>query len=277
MSGAGMLTDTHAHFDNAMPMAEVAALMERAEAAGVSRVVAVGGEPGMNAAALRVAAAYPGRIRAAIGLDRHGAAKGADVGDVTRAIASAPPGHVVAIGETGLDRHHSPDTVEDQKRLMVAHLELARSLHLPVVVHTREAEADTLDLLEAHARQWTGAPARIGVIHCYTGDGAFAERLLGLGFFISFSGIVTFRNADALRSVARTIPGDRLLIETDTPYLAPVPHRGRPNEPAFLPLITACLAAVRDVSVDEIARLTSVNAARLFGWELSYCNDGFSR
>jgi TatD DNase family protein len=251
-----------------MSVAELAALMERAREAGVSRVVAVGGEPGMNAAALRVAAAYPDCVRAAIGLDRHCAGKGADVGDIARAIATAPAGCVVAIGETGLDRHHALDTFEDQKRLMVSHLDLSRSLLLPVIVHTRDADSDTFDLLESHSRQWAGDPARLGVIHCYTGDGVFAERLLGLGFFISFSGIVTFRNAQSLRDVARTIPGDRLLIETDTPYLAPVPHRGRPNEPSFLPVIASCLAAVRDVSIDEIARLTSVNAACLFGWEL---------
>lgn len=266
MSGHGMLTDTHAHFDNSMSPAEVAALLARAEASGVSHVLAVGGDPGMNAAALRVAAAHPGRARAAIGLDRHCAGGGADVGDLERAIAAATPGQVVAIGETGLDGHHAPGTIPEQKRLMGDHLKLAASLRLPVVVHTREADADTLELLEAHARQWAGDSARIGVIHCYTGDGLFAERLLGLGFMISFSGIVTFRNADPLRGVARGIPGDRLLIETDAPYLAPVPHRGRPNEPAFLPAVAACLAAVRGVSVEEMARLTSMNAMRLFGF-----------
>lgn len=261
-----MLTDTHAHFDNAMPASELAALMERAGKAGVSRVVAVGGDPGMNAAALRVAAMYPGRVRAAIGLDRHCAMKGDGVDDLARAIDSSPAGHVVAIGETGLDRHHAPETIAEQKRLMEAHLNLSCSLRLPVVIHTRDADTDTFDLLEAHSRQWPGDPARIGVIHCYTGDGPFAERLLGLGFFISFSGIVTFRNAESLRSVVRGIPGDRLLIETDTPFLAPVPHRGRPNEPAFLPVIAACLATVRGVSAEEISHLTSANAATLFGW-----------
>lgn len=220
----------------------------------------------MNTAALRVAAAYPGRVRAALGLDRHCAVQGADVGALARAIAAAPPGHVVAIGETGLDRHHAPDTIEQQQRLVSDNLELARTLRLPVIVHTREADEATLELLGAHASRWAGAPTRIGVIHCYTGDGAFARRLMQLGFLISFSGIVTFRNAGPLRAVARDIPADRLLIETDTPYLAPFPHRGRPNEPAFLPAIAACLAALRGVSAGEIARLTSANAAHLFGW-----------
>jgi TatD DNase family protein len=266
MTGGPRLTDTHAHFDATMTPEELAALMERATAAGVWQVLAVGGAPGYNTAALRVAKEYPGRVRAAIGLDRHLATEATDVGDIARAIAGAPPGHVAAIGETGLDGHHSPETMEDQKRLMNAHLELASSLRLPVVIHTREADKATLELLGAHARQWPGDPLRIGVIHCYTGDGVFARQLLELGFLISFSGIVTFRNADPLRAVARDIPSDRLLIETDSPYLAPVPYRGRANEPAFLPATAAAIAAVRGVGVEEIASLTSANAARLFGW-----------
>ena len=259
-----MFTDTHAHFDDATTPEVATALMARAKDAGVTRILAVGGSPGMNTAALRVVAAYPGTFRAAVGLDRHMAAGGHDVGSLERLITAAPAGHIVAIGETGLDFHHVPETESEQKRLMLAHLELARSLRLPVIIHTREADDATFELLSEHAGKWgTGC---IGVIHCYTGGAEFARRLMGLGFRISFSGIVTFRNAGPLRAVVRDIPDDRLLIETDSPYLAPVPRRGQPNEPAFLPLVAAVLAEERGVSVEAIGCLTSANAAAVFGW-----------
>jgi TatD DNase family protein len=261
-----MYTDTHVHFDHSLYPDRAELLLSRAREAGVSRIVAVGGAPDMNEAALCLAIRHPDRVRAAVGLDRHLGAAVNDLGAIERMIATAPVGAVVALGETGLDFHHAPETAAEQKELMRRHLELACALRLPVVVHTREAVDDTMELLTEHAHHWPGDAARIGVIHCYTGDRVFAERLMDLGFVISFSGIVTFRNADPLREVARHIPVDRLVIETDTPYLAPVPHRGQPNEPAFLPSVAAKLAEVRGVSVEDLARLTAENAARLFGW-----------
>jgi TatD DNase family protein len=134
-----------------------------------------------------------------------------------------------------------------------------------VVVHSREADEATLAELREHAQAWRGEPGRAGVLHCFAGDEAFARQLLDLGFHISFSGIVTFRNADALRAVARLVPDDRLLIETDTPLLAPVPVRGKRNEPAFLPHVAAKLAGVRGCSVERIAEITTANAEWLFG------------
>lgn len=266
-----MFTDTHVHIDGSLTPGQEEALVCRAREAQVTRLVAVGGSPAMNAAALRLAAAHPECTRAAIGLDRHLGVASGDLAAIGQALAAAPAGRIVALGETGLDYYHAPETRAAQKSLFRQHLDLARELQLPVVVHTREAVEDTLDALTEHARGWTGDPLRRGVIHCFTGDQGFADALLALGFYVSFSGIVTFRNADALRAVAVTVPLDRLLLETDTPYLAPVPHRGKPNEPSFLPCIASRVAELRGLSVAELARVTSQNAARLFGWGIDGC------
>lgn len=258
------MIDTHVHFRSAMSLDEMAGMMERAKSSGVERVIAVGCEPGTNSAALRAAAAFPECIKAAVAYDRSLAGSDARTEDIASLIRQAPAGHVVAIGEIGLDFYYSPETSDSQQDLMASQLELARELRLPVIVHSREADRETLDLLTFHVRAWRGAPDRVGVLHCYTGTMDTAKRLLDLGLMISFSGIVTFRNADALREVAREIPGDRLLIETDTPYLTPVPHRGKPNEPCYLPAVAAVLAKVRGLSLAELAETTSDNARHLF-------------
>ncbi|MEI6165767.1 MAG: TatD family hydrolase [bacterium] len=259
-----MLIDTHAHFREAMTPEHIAGIMERARYAGVGRIMAVGCEPDTNAAALRLAAAYPDRVKAAVAYDRSLAGSDAKAEDIRELIQSAPAGHVAAIGEIGLDFHYEPETADVQQELMVSQLALARELRLPVIIHSRQADAETLALLASHADAWEGEPGRIGVLHCFTGEEPFARQLMDLGFMISFSGIVTFRNADSLRAVARVIPDDRLLIETDSPYLTPVPHRGKPNEPCYLPAVAELLAKVRGVSVESLAVATSANACRLF-------------
>lgn len=256
--------DTHAHFDS-FSEAEAADVIRRAREAGVERIVAVGGNPRANAAVLRVVAAHPGLLRAAVGLDRDRAASDYDLPTI-ESLIKTHAGIVVAIGEIGLDYHYAPDTASAQRRLMEEELDLARRVRLPVIVHSRDADADMVAILTAHAAAWPGDPGRIGILHCFTEDEPFARALLALGFMISFSGIVTFRNADPLRAVARCVPADRLLIETDTPYLAPVPHRGKPNEPAFLPAVVDCLARERGETVETITAQTARNAARLFGW-----------
>lgn len=261
-----MLTDTHVHFREAMTPDEIASLVGRASSAGVGRLVAVGCEPDANTAALRVAAMFPECVKAAVAYDRSLAGTGVRAETLRELILSAPAGHVAAIGELGLDFHYTPETAEAQQTLMAEQLVLARELQLPVIVHSREADRETVELLSAHARQWSGAPDRIGVLHCFTGTELLARQLLDLGFMISFSGIVTFRNADPLREVARGIPADRLLIETDTPYLTPVPYRGKPNEPCYLPAVADLLARIRGVELGEFSRQTTTNAARLFGW-----------
>ncbi|MBQ0032648.1 MAG: TatD family hydrolase, partial [bacterium] len=162
-----------------------------------------------------------------------------------------------ALGEIGLDYHYSPETRAAQMKLFAEQLEEARRRDLPVVIHTREADDDTLALLRE-------IPSR-GIIHCYTGTPEYAKRFLDLGFFISISGIVTFRPADNVRASALVVPDDRILIETDSPFLAPVPMRGQPNEPAFIAHTCEFLAKLRGISADAFAELTFANAERILG------------
>lgn len=166
--------------------------------------------------------------------------------------------HVVAIGETGLDYHYEPEAAELQRQAFRLHLQAAQLTGKPVIVHTREARADTLALLRE------AALPQAGVLHCFTEDWPMAKAALDLGFYISLSGIVTFRNADALREVARQVPADRLLIETDAPYLAPIPHRGKPNLPEYVRDVAEFLAPLRGVTVDTLAEQTTQNFQRLF-------------
>jgi TatD DNase family protein len=256
-----MFIDTHVHFDSFKNSAAIAEAVQRAAAARVVKMIAVGGSPEGNASAVAAAADFPGRIYAAIGLDRDQAKSewSADSFDQHLGRSGA-----VAVGEIGLDYHYHPDTAAEQKKLFGHMLELAAKHRLPVIVHSREADEDTATLLQEHVDRWRGDPGRVGVLHCFTRSGEFAKRMLDLGLMISFSGIVTFRNADDLRAVAREVPGDRLLVETDTPYLAPVPHRGGPNEPAYVVHVAECLAKIRNDTVEHIAHSTARNAETLF-------------
>lgn len=168
---------------------------------------------------------------------------------------------VVAIGETGLDYHYHPEQAAVQQESFITHILASKQSAKPLIVHTREARQDTINLLrDYHAEQ--------GVLHCFTEDWETAKAALDLGFYISFSGIVSFANAKDLRDVAAKIPLDRLLIETDSPYLAPVPYRGKKNEPRYLPAVAKALAEVRGITVEEIAEQTSANFGRLFGVEV---------
>jgi len=252
--------DTHAHFEGA-PL-ETVAVMERAAAAGVVRIVAVGGSAALNAGACAASLAYAGRVRLALGFDRDQAGEASPevFVETLRQLAAQHP--FAAVGETGLDFHYHPESREAQCALFAAQLRLADEWRLPVIVHTREADEDTLRVLDE--TPWRGEGLR-GVIHCFTGDKAFAAKLLDRQFAVSFSGIVTFRNADLLRESAAFVPEERLLIETDTPFLAPVPKRGQRNEPAFVAHVAECLAAVRGTTVERIAESTRQNAERLFG------------
>lgn len=166
--------------------------------------------------------------------------------------------HVVAIGETGLDYHYEPEAAELQQQSFRLHLQAASVTGKPVIVHTREARADTLTLLRE------AALPQAGVLHCFTEDWDMAKAALDIGFYISLSGIVTFRNAEALREVARKVPADRLLVETDSPYLAPIPHRGKPNLPQYVREVAEFLALVRGESFEQLAAQTTENFRRLF-------------
>jgi len=166
---------------------------------------------------------------------------------------------VIAIGETGLDYHYAPDTKTLQLDSFKKHIHVAKALNKPLIIHTREAQQDTLDLLKSE-----GADSVGGILHCFTESWEMAKQALDLGFYISFSGIVTFKNATALREVAKLVPDDKLLIETDAPYLAPVPHRGKENQPAYVVEVAKHLASIRGQSVETIAQLTTNNFNRLF-------------
>ena len=166
---------------------------------------------------------------------------------------------VVAMGETGLDYYYTPETKARQQASFRDHIRIGRELNKPVIVHTRDARADTLAILREEKVTDCG-----GVLHCFTEDRETAGQLLDLGFYISFSGIVTFRNAEQLRDAARYVPLDRLLVETDSPYLAPVPHRGKENQPAYVRDVAEYMSVLKGVSVDELAQQTTENFAKLF-------------
>ncbi|MBV4412099.1 metal-dependent hydrolase [Enterobacteriaceae bacterium YMB-R22] len=176
---------------------------------------------------------------------------------------AAEPG-VVAMGETGLDYFYTPQTKARQQESFRHHIRIGRELKKPVIVHTREARDDTLAILREEQVTDCG-----GVLHCFTEDRETAGKLLDLGFYISFSGIVTFRNADALREAARYVPLDRLLVETDSPYLAPVPYRGKENQPAYVRDVAEYMAVLKGVSVEELAAITTQNFVNLFSVDLS--------
>ncbi|MBL0710342.1 MAG: TatD family hydrolase [Colwellia sp.] len=167
---------------------------------------------------------------------------------------------VIAIGETGLDYHYAPETKALQIDSFIKHIKVAKALRKPLIIHTRAAQQDTLDILQAEGAQEVG-----GILHCFTESWDMAKKALDLGFYISFSGIVTFKNASALREVAKLVPDDKILIETDAPYLAPVPFRGQENQPAFVIEVAKHLASIRGQSVETIAKLTTNNFNRLFG------------
>lgn len=242
------LFDTHAHFEGTVE--ETAETLRRAKAAGVTRVMAVGGSLELNRG-VEFAASAAGdvpKIWRALGWDRDQIGKELPTLDYTG---------VAAVGEIGLDYYYDPGSRASQCEHFARQLELARTLALPVVIHTREADDDTLGLLRE-------IPSK-GIIHCFTGNPGFCRALLDLGFFISISGIVTFRAADNVRESALVIPDDRLLVETDSPFLAPVPKRGNPNEPAFIVHTAKFLAGLRKTDPERLAAVTTENALKLLG------------
>lgn len=174
-------------------------------------------------------------------------------------LALADDAKVIAIGETGLDYFHSKGDLQWQRQRFVNHIEAAKTLNKPLIIHTREAGHDSLDVLRENGADQVG-----GVIHCFTEDWAYAEKALDLNFYISFSGIVTFKNAQAIKEVTQKVPADRFLIETDSPYLAPSPYRGKPNYPTYVRYVAEHIAELRACSVEEIAQLSSQNFYRLF-------------
>jgi TatD DNase family protein len=254
-----MFTDSHCHLDklDLQPYGgELSALIEAAGAAGVGRMLCIGVDANNVDAVCSIAADFD-KVYASVGLHPLACKNQAMACD--ELVAYAGREKVIAIGETGLDYHYDEATAAAQQASFVVHLSVASELGLPVVVHTREARRDTMALINEHADKEIG-----GVLHCFTEDWQMAKQALDANFYISFSGIVTFQSARELREVAARVPADRLLIETDSPWLAPVPHRGKTNEPRLLPLVAAKIAELRGVSVEVLAEQTSQNFDRLF-------------
>lgn len=250
------LIDTHMHLHVPQFDADRVGALERAAAAGVARMVEIGYDLKSSRAALALAERYP-PIFAAVGIQPHYAAD-ADAAwlDEIRRLAAHPK--VIAIGEIGLDYYHDRAPHDLQERLFRRQLGLARELGLPVVIHSRDAQADTVRVLRDAAR---GQP---GIMHSFSGDWAYAEACLEVGFLLSFSGPVTFAKAADLHDVARRAPIDRILTETDSPYLSPHPLRGRRNEPANVRLVAARLAELRETAPEELAAAVWRNAAAIF-------------
>ena len=250
------LTDSHCHL--AMSEAGQATLaLERARAAGVVGLVVPGTHLDDAPAAVAVAQQHD-EVWAAVGFHPHEAKHCSDEAFARIAELAGQP-KVVAIGEVGLDYHYDHSPRQTQRTVLLRHMELARGLDLPVIIHNRESTADLLSLLESDDARGTR-----GILHSFTESADIALRLIELGYFISFSGIITFRSADALREAARRLPPERVLIETDTPYLAPVPFRGRPNEPAFVGRVAEQLAAIWHLPLEEVAERTTTNFEAAF-------------
>ena len=252
-----MLTDSHAHLDDARFAADRDAVIQRAWDAGVRRILTIGNGAGPDdmGCGIPFAEAYDW-IFTTVGVHPHDASK---VEERHIEMMEKLSGHprVLAIGETGLDYHYDNSPREIQREVFRRQLKIAAALELPIIVHTREADDDTAQILRESG-------VSRGVLHCFTSSAGLAQTALELGFLISFSGIVTFPSARELAGIARTIPPDRLMVETDCPYLAPVPHRGKRNEPAFVVETARFVAQARGVSVEELASQTAENFTRLF-------------
>ena len=257
------MIDSHCHLAGRDFAADLPEVIARASAAGVSGVLCIlsEGDADEDAAAARLHSMWPG-TRFATGIHPHNA--GAHAGRVPEGVSAVQRRvqeyGAVAIGEIGLDYHYDFSPRDAQQQVFRTQVRLARQLALPVIIHTREATDDTLRILEEEGR----GELR-GVFHCFTGDEAMARAALDLGFHLSFAGIVTFPRAESLQQAARIVPGHRLLVETDAPYLAPVPYRGKRNEPAFVAQVVHRLAEIRGEPAADLAAATTMNFEALFG------------
>ena len=254
------LIDTHCHLDMSAYAADFEAVLARALAAGVTRIISVGIDPASSRLAIELAEQHEG-IHATVGVHPHNVAElsEADYAEL-RGLCSHPK--VVAYGEIGLDYVKNYAPVALQKEHFARQVALARELQLPLVVHDREAHDEIMELLEG-----AGPFSAGGVMHCFSGDAAFARRVLALGFHISIPGVVTFAKAEMLQEAVREIPLGSLVLETDGPFLAPVPYRGKRNEPRLLLFTARKVAEIKGISLEEVARQTTLNAVHLFSLE----------
>jgi TatD DNase family protein len=253
-----MLIDSHCHLDFPDFAGELDAVVARAQAAGVGRIVTISTRVKRHAEVLAIAERFPD-VYCSVGTHPHNAHEELDV-TADELIARTRHPKVVAIGEAGLDYHYDHSPRDAQERGFRNHIAAARATGLPLVIHSREADDDMARILEEE----TGKGAFPAVLHCFTGSRELAERAIALGLFISFTGILTFKKSDDLRSIAKSLPAGRVLVETDAPYLAPSRYRGKRNEPAYVAETAKVLAETRGVSLDEIARETNAGFFRLF-------------
>jgi len=257
-----MFVDSHAHIDGTEFDSDREEVIQRARDAGVSAILNIGtGDPHSGALerAVELAEAHAD-IYTAIGIHPHDARLFDDAAEQLIVKLISQSSRVIAWGEIGLDFHYDNSPRDVQMKVFQRQLQLAGEANLPVIIHTREAEAETIEILKSQGAG--GNPP--GIMHCFSGGSWLAQQAIDLGFYISFSGIVTFKKAEELRTIAKQVPLDRLLIETDCPFLAPVPYRGKRNEPAYVVEVARCLADLHAVSVDEIGRITAANFARMF-------------
>lgn len=251
------LTDSHNHLHLDDFRTDRSEVMDRARQAGVKAMLLVGIDPDDTLRALAAAETGDG-LFASIGI--HPQMAGLFSPEDVRALSAlAQNGKVVAVGETGFDLYRAPGTEDQQKELFRAHVALARSCSLPLIIHDRDAHRQTVDLLEEE-----GAWSLGGVFHCFSGDAAMAGHIVGKGFFLSVPGVLTYKNATALREAVSACPLESLLVETDAPFLAPVPYRGKRNEPSFLIETIRELAAIKKIKVERMAEITTENFFRLF-------------
>jgi TatD DNase family protein len=253
------LIDSHAHIQAKEYAGETEAVIGRARESGVEQIIVVGGAGDMssNAAAVALADSFPS-VYATVGMHPHDAK---DVGaeELARLKELTVHPKVIAVGETGLDYYYNHSPRDVQSRVFTRFIQMARETDLPIVVHERDAARDSAELLRSE-----GSGKLRGVIHCFTGDYDAARDYLDLGFYISFSGIITFKNADSLRSVVKRVPLERMFVETDSPYLTPLPHRGKRNEPAYVRLVAETVARVKGIILEEVAHTTTRNVRQLF-------------
>jgi TatD DNase family protein len=252
-----MLIDSHCHIDDARFYADREVMMTRARAAGVEHFVTIGCDLETSRAAAVLAHEHP-FISATVGVHPH-EVKLIQEGWYDELRSLARRDRVVAYGEIGLDYHYDHSPRDVQRIRFREQIQLARELKLPIVIHTREAQEDTITILKEEKASELG-----GVFHCFSGDAWLAKDALDLGFYLSFSGVVTFQNAVMLREIVKTVPLDRILVETDSPYLTPAPHRGKRNEPAYVRQVAEKIAEVQGISVQEIEEATTQNTKRLF-------------
>jgi len=253
-----MLIDSHCHLDFPDFAAELDAVVARARAAGVGRMVTISTRVKKHAQVLGIAEKFPD-VFCSVGTHPHHAHEELDI-DAAALVAIARHPKVVAIGEAGLDYHYDTSPRDAQEQGFRAHIAAARETGLPLVIHSREADSDMARILTEE----TGKGAFPAVLHCFTGGRDLAFAAIDLGLFVSFTGIITFKNSGVLREIAAALPAERILVETDSPYLAPVPYRGKRCEPAYVLETAKVLAETRGVTRDDIARQTTDNFFRLF-------------